>query len=164
MLRLCPSFALVALVAACQGKAPVASDTNAGARDARPEEQQAPPVMPDQNDGGPKIELGELVLEGPRDGAPIIEAAISGIPALRKCYADRLEKDPNLGGGEVALRLLVTPSGRIEDALLHNNKLPDHRVGTCMLGVAKTWTLPPVDHTEPTRVILPLHLDPPPGS
>jgi hypothetical protein len=135
-----------------------------GGKGTSPEPAPSPEIVVpvSQDDGGPRIEFGELVVEGPRDGGDVIQAANAGLAGLRKCYADRLAKDPELGEGEVSLRLFVATSGSVEDALLHNNKLTDHRVGTCMIGVAKTWKLPPVQQNEPTRVILPMTLTPPP--
>ena len=153
-------------VSGCSGKAPGGGaevDRKAEPEPAAPQVPAEPEVLtpPSQDDGGPKIEFGELVLEGPRDGKPVIAAAYKGLKGLRKCYADRLAKNPELGGGEVSLRFLVATSGSVDDALLHNNKMSDHRVGTCMLTAVKTWKLPPVEHAEPTRVILPMTLSPP---
>jgi hypothetical protein len=108
---------------------------------------------------GPKVLFGQVELEGPRGGDAVVEVAHAHRDALLACYTDRLEDQADLEG-EVALRLLIAPGGEVQDAMIHNNTLPDHRVATCMMRVAKAWSFPASQDAAPTRINLPVHVRP----
>lgn len=147
-------LALVVLAvacAACSGKAPAPSDAN--------KEPASERVAEPADDAHPKIEFGEFEIEGPRPGGELVAAATKNVESLRECYRKQLAKQPELAG-ELALRILIAPSGEVTDAMLHNNKLPTHRVGVCMLAAAKKWKLEANSDAEPTPVIIPMTLSP----
>ena len=150
----------MALLVACSGKSPTSDSGSASQRaEAEPDlkaepEIQAPSDLP--------IAFGVVEVEGSRDGSTVLQAATAGQKDLVACYEKYREAKPDLVG-KLALRILVTPEGKVTDALIHDNKLPDHRVGTCMLQVVEGWNLSPNDDPEPSRVVLPMVLGEPPS-
>lgn len=137
---------------ACSGKQPAQADEKSDAKETKPATERPEDVHP-------KIEFGEFEIEGARPGAELVAAATDNVASLRECYSKELAKDPDLAG-DLALRILVAPSGEVTDAMLHNNKLPTHRVGVCMLAAAKKWKLAANSDAEPTPIVIPMTLSP----
>lgn len=124
--------------------------------------EDAPPADPNADPTRARVTLGELDIEGSRNGEEVIAMAMRDAESLRKCYEDRLAKDDSLEG-EVAIRVFISAEGNVDDALINNSKLKDHRVGTCMLRAAKKWKLPEDPSGAPSRVTVPVVFAKPEG-
>lgn len=155
---------VVLAACSCSGKSPSpAAEDKPAPEPPASKQQEAEPLEADtanpETHEWDNMRLETLEVEGPRSGDEILTTARQHASELIGCYEKFAEEDPTLKG-KLALRLLVTPQGEVTDALIHNNKLEDHRVGTCMLPLVKEWKLPATDDPEPTRVVLPMVFGP----
>ena len=135
MARLHAPVLLVALTAvACQGKSQGGTNDETRA--------DAPAVQPAEPTGDPElVRLGELLVEGERDGGSILAVVHAERGTLAQCYEQARKADPTVAG-ELGIRFFIKADGTVPDAILHNAKITDRTMGRCLMNAFKTLQFP----------------------
>ncbi|MEM6996175.1 MAG: AgmX/PglI C-terminal domain-containing protein [Myxococcota bacterium] len=133
-------------VVGCQGKsapAPAPKGDDEASTPASP--ANAEPSANGFRKDGPKVQFGELLLEGPRDGGELLQVVGQNVGLLQDCYAATLADTPDVAG-ELGIRFFIKGDGSVPDAILANAKITNRPLQRCLMKTFKTLTFAATGH------------------
>ena len=88
-----------------------------------------------------EIRLGELLVEGPRDGGQMLEVISNAMPSIAACYREARGRDPSIAGA-LGIRFLVAADGSVPDAILDRFTITDRPMQRCLRDAFKAMKFP----------------------
>ena len=100
------------------------------------------PVMPAKGKGVPMVRpFGEPQIIGVLKAEDVARAVVDATPAMNDCYRKGLERKPDLEG-KLAVKMKVTPDGKVSGVAPADQTLPDKDTAMCILQVLKGMEFP----------------------
>lgn len=136
---------VLGLCTGCEGKkpAPAAGEDAAakgaasvGANEAAPQHDAALEALVAE------IRLGELLVEGPRDGGELLKVISEAMPSIAACYQEARSREPKTAGA-LGIRFLVAADGSVPDAILDRFTITDRPMQRCLMKAFKAMRFPP---------------------
>jgi TonB family protein len=83
-------------------------------------------------------------VDGSLDQADIARVVRGRLTALKECYERELKRNPQLAG-KVVVRFTIDEEGRVSQAVIEENTLPDRSVATCVAQRVERFRFPKPD-------------------
>jgi hypothetical protein len=100
------------------------------------------PVMPAKGKGMPMVRpFGEPQIIGVLKPEDVAKAVVDATPAMNECYKRGLERKPDLEG-KLAVKMKVTPDGKVSGISPADQTLPDKDTAMCIIQVLRGMELP----------------------
>lgn len=92
------------------------------------------------------------------DKESISKAIRQRIKSVQTCYEKELKRNPSLKG-KIAVRFVITTTGRVSEATIDSNTMGDDAVAQCLINTIKRWTFN-VKPEEDSPVVFPFVFQP----
>jgi hypothetical protein len=100
------------------------------------------PVLPAKGKGVPMVRpFGEPQIIGVLKPEDVAKAVVDATPAMNECYRRGLDRKPDLEG-KLAVKMKVTPDGRVSGVAPADESLGDKGTGMCILQVLRGMEFP----------------------
>jgi TonB family protein len=77
-----------------------------------------------------------------------------GMSAITSCYQRGLKRNPSLSG-KIAIRLIISASGKVSEVEIEQDTIGDQQVSACIMGYAQRWRFPPPEGGGVAEVAVP---------
>jgi hypothetical protein len=118
-----------------------------------------PPVSSGRSGG--TVNIGGVDVQGELARDVAMRVVRTRLGAMRSCYERALNRYPQLGGN-LHLRIMVTPTGTVASSQVEGSTLNNPEVEACIRALTQQMTFPRAPQDGINIVTFPLHMVPPP--